>query len=84
MSTAAKRDLRLHNTGTNRVIIGPPAKSKGGKARDAIRFDAKNDTKVPDGKRLGQVHTIEGERAEALRKSPVVKAVADRLGLKAG
>ncbi len=84
MSTAAAgKDLTLANRGTNRVFIGPGAKSKGGSTK-MLKFDTAADTAVPADKRLGQVHTITGADAERIRSSKVFEAVKDRVGLRVG
>lgn len=77
MATASKTMIR--NTGTRRVILGAPPKSKGGGSM--VRFDTAADAGIPAAKRLGQVHELEGERAKGLVTSKVFMAMKDRLGL---
>lgn len=79
MAVTKTASITVRNAGSRRVILGPPPKSKGGGS--LIAFDTEADAAVPAGKRLGQVHTIEGERAEQLRGSKVFAAVKDRLQL---
>lgn len=81
------KDLTIRNTGTNRVIIGPPpTRNAAGEAireRGAfIRFDTGADEKVPAAKRLGSAHVVKGDAAESIRGSKVVTAMGERLGLR--
>lgn len=70
--------VQIRNTGSRRVILGRPAKSKG---ESMVRFDTPADSAVPAAKRLGQVHQLEGERGQKLVKSKVFLGLKDRLGL---
>lgn len=80
MSAAAK--VAVTNNGTRRVIIGAPAKSKGGGS--LVKLDTAADSVVAAGKRFGQTHVIEGASAEAIRSSKTVEAMAAKLGVKVG
>lgn len=70
----------LRSVSKRRLIIGPPAKSKGGGTNAGmIRFDTDADAGAPADKRLGQVHEITDDRAKLLRTD--FKGLAERLGL---
>jgi Zn-dependent M28 family amino/carboxypeptidase len=82
-SQAAPGKLTIRNTGTRRVVIGPPAKSK----RDAsaaalIKFDTDADEAVPKDKRIGTTRELTGAAATAVRGSKTVQAMGERLGLR--
>lgn len=77
------KTLRIENNGTRRVVLGPGPKSKGGD-RTLIKFDTPADDGVDPKRRIGRVRTVDGERAEAIRSSRVVKSLADKLGLQLG
>jgi hypothetical protein len=81
-SSPAADKLTLRNTGTRRVVLGPPAKSKSG-SRAVTVLGTSDDAGVPADKRRDQVVVLEGEAAKALRDSTVFAAVKDRLGLQA-
>ena len=83
MSVEAAKPLTVTNQGSRRVILGPPAKSKGGTGK-LVCFDTQADKDVPNAKRLGQSHTLTGADAERVRASKTVAAMKDRLGLKVG
>lgn len=76
---ASTSKTMIRNTGSRRVILGAPAKSKGGGAM--VRFDTAADAGVKADKRLGQVHELEGDRAKSVVGSRVFQAMKDRLGL---
>ncbi len=80
--SAAAQSLLVSNTGTRRVILGAPPKSKGG--GKILKFDTPADSGVPADKRIGNVHTLTGADAERVRSSKVFEAVKDRLSLRVG
>lgn len=80
MSDSKKLKVRVN--GTKRVVIGPIAKSKGGDGRVHLLGSLQDQQEaVPANKRLSNSVELQGDVAEAVRKSKVVGAVKDRLGL---
>jgi hypothetical protein len=77
---SASSTRAISNTGSRRVVVGPPAKSKGGGAM--LKFDTSADAGVPASKRIGSTHKLEGTAAKGVRESKVVAALKDRLGLR--
>lgn len=88
MATDTAKKLTLRNTGSRRIIVGPPAKSKGGAGGRLHLLGTSDDDKirsqVPEGKAVvpGTSVTLEGAAADAVRGSKVLEAVKDRLGLR--
>lgn len=84
MATDAKPALSIHNTGSRRVILGPPAKSKGGGSPVLLGTpdDAKAAAKASPGTVPSQTATLQGDAAEIWRKSKVLAAAKEHLGLK--
>lgn len=80
--TTSTDKLTVRNTGSRRVVLGPPAKSKSG-SRAVTVLGTSDDAMVPAGKRRDQVIILEGDAAKRLRDSTVFAAVKDRLGLQA-
>ena len=75
------KQLRIRNDGRRRVIIGPPPKSSGD-TRKMLKFDTKDDDGVEKGRRLGRTRVVNGDHADALRASRVLKEMGERVGLK--
>lgn len=76
--------LSIRNGGPRRVIIGAPAKSKGGgtvhilgtKADEAARSKLASTAVMPR-----DIVAFEGDAAKRVSTSPVFQAMKDRLGL---
>ena len=79
---SGKGPITIQNTGTRRVIIGPPPRSSK-KAPKCIAFGTKDDHKVPDGERLVDVRKLDDEMSNRLRgnNGRAFRNVAEKLGL---
>lgn len=80
MSATAK--IAVSNSGTNRVIVGPPPKSKQGGSAATLRLDTAADDKVPTTKRFGKEGAVEGAAAAAMRGSKAFQAAQERFNLR--
>lgn len=73
--------LSIRNGGTRRMILGPPAKSKGG--GKSTLLGTSDDAKVANiAKNVSpQVVTLDGEAAAHWRTSKVLAGVKDHFGI---